>query len=411
MSLCCSASRYHSLDSLRGHMMILGIAIHAMAAYFALPPELEFWDIRDKRPSALFNVIGLFLHSFRLQLFFVLAGFFAAMLIERRGVRAFFSNRVHRIVLPLAAAWLLCYPLIMVGFAYGRAVTQGLPDPWQVGLDALKPGAVNREGPLSHLWFLYYLLYYYLGSIALLLLSRRLPERWKAAATRLFRRSLTARSRWLIFTLPAAGALMLLPNGIIGASTQWMPHWQIMLGYGVFFYFGWFLYGQRDLLPTFQRGAWTMLLLTPPVVLIQFVFGLPRLLEATRAGQFDLILQLIMAFTNALLPCLMVFGLIGLYLKYLDRESATGRYLADASYWMYLAHMPLVIWLQAFLASAPIPGLIKFGLVFGAVTAFTLITYDLFVRSTFIGAVLNGRRMPRALIRPRSAPLRSEAGA
>jgi glucan biosynthesis protein C len=411
MSLCSGASRYHCLDSLRGHMMILGIAIHAMAAYFALPPELEFWDIRDRQPSALLNVVGLFLHSFRLQLFFVLAGFFAAMLIERRGIQTFFRNRVHRIVVPLAVSWLLCYPLIMVGFAYGRAITQDLPDPWQVGLNALQPGAINREGPLSHLWFLYYLLYYYLGSYALLWLSRRLPQRWKTRATHLFRRSLTARTRWLLLCVPAAAALMLLPNGVIGASTQWMPHWQIMLGYGVFFYFGWFLYGQRDLLLTFQRGAWTMVLMTPLIVLIQYVFAMPRLLEATRTGQFDPILQLIMAFTNALLPCLMVFGLIGLYLRYLDRESATGRYLADASYWMYLVHMPLVIWLQAFLADVPIPGLIKFGLVFGSVTALALITYDLLVRSTFIGAVLNGRRMPRALVRPRCAPLRSESRA
>ena len=42
----------------------------------------------------------------------------------------------------------------------------------------------------------------------------------------------------------------------------------------------------------------------------------------------------------------MTLGLIGLFTKLFRRERAWVRYLSDASYWIYLAHMPLVFLLQ-----------------------------------------------------------------
>jgi len=45
----------------------------------------------------------------------------------------------------------------------------------------------------------------------------------------------------------------------------------------------------------------------------------------------------------------MSLGLIGLFHRYFSRPSIRIRWLADASYWMYLAHLPLVILFQSLL--------------------------------------------------------------
>ena len=73
------------------------------------------------------------------------------------------------------------------------------------------------------------------------------------------------------------------------------------------------------------------------------------------------------------------------------------RYLADASYWIYLAHLPLVMALQVAMSRVQWPWFVEFALTLAVAMALLLISYDLFVRNGFIGAWLNGRRKPRGL--------------
>ena len=91
----------------------------------------------------------------------------------------------------------------------------------------------------------------------------------------------------------------------------------------------------------------------------------------------------------------MTYGLIGLFLRYMDRPSPRWRYMADASYWIYIVHVPFVMLLPIVLAGVPLPGVVKFGIVTVMAIGLILVTYHYFVRPTFIGKQLNGRRYPR----------------
>ena len=91
------------------------------------------------------------------------------------------------------------------------------------------------------------------------------------------------------------------------------------------------------------------------------------------------------------------FAIVGLALRYLAGYSAMRRYVADASYWLYLIHVPIVFALQIMLSQLPWPGLLKFALILGISFPLMFASYHYFVRSTFIGGVLNGRRYPRTL--------------
>jgi peptidoglycan/LPS O-acetylase OafA/YrhL len=90
------------------------------------------------------------------------------------------------------------------------------------------------------------------------------------------------------------------------------------------------------------------------------------------------------------------FGLIGLALRFLSGYSATRRYIADASYWLYLIHMPIVLALQILVSQLAWPWWIKFPLILAIAFPIMFASYHYLVRGTFIGAVLNGRRYPRA---------------
>ena len=89
----------------------------------------------------------------------------------------------------------------------------------------------------------------------------------------------------------------------------------------------------------------------------------------------------------------MSFACVGLFRSILSREDRAVRYLSDASYWIYLAHLPLVIITQTVICNWVMPALVKFLLASLFVGAAMLLTYDKLVRYTFIGRFLNGNRL------------------
>jgi peptidoglycan/LPS O-acetylase OafA/YrhL len=102
--------------------------------------------------------------------------------------------------------------------------------------------------------------------------------------------------------------------------------------------------------------------------------------------------RLALAGTCALLASFALFGLLGLALRWCRRERPLLRYLADASYWIYLVHFPLVGLAHVLLVPVPGTALVKFAVVTVLVLALGLSTYQLFVRHTFLGRFLNGTK-------------------
>ena len=75
---------------------------------------------------------------------------------------------------------------------------------------------------------------------------------------------------------------------------------------------------------------------------------------------------------------------IGVFRRVFDKPSQAVRYFADASYWLYLVHLPVVIWLQIAFAELPFHWSLKLIAISILTVGISLVLYDLFVRSTFI---------------------------
>jgi peptidoglycan/LPS O-acetylase OafA/YrhL len=88
----------------------------------------------------------------------------------------------------------------------------------------------------------------------------------------------------------------------------------------------------------------------------------------------------------------MSFGIMGLFRRLLKRENQTVRYLSDASYWLYLTHLPLILAAQVMVRDWPLPAIVKFVLICSTVTGVLLVAYHTMVRFTWIGTMLNGPR-------------------
>ena len=172
--------RYYALDALRGGLMMLGIVLHSAVLYLAAPPVAAPIPT-DPNNAYVFDLIFYFIHSFRMPTFFVLAGFFTALLVERRGLWGTYKNRAARVLAPMLAGIVTVLPLaglFMIDFMLSArfGVHAVLPDVTLLRqlVESIQSAGFPVDQPtLGHLWFLYYLCFFYLLIPACQFLVRR----------------------------------------------------------------------------------------------------------------------------------------------------------------------------------------------------------------------------------------------
>ncbi|HVY82759.1 MAG TPA: acyltransferase family protein [Steroidobacteraceae bacterium] len=382
----------HALDAVRAFALLLGVVHHA--ALFFIPSQLvqpgivPFNDPSSSRLLALVAFVG---HMFRMSLFFLMAGFFARQVIERKGMRAFWTDRLQRILVPLVVSWLILFPMVAAAWNWASE--------HRVRLDAFVDEPLSAASfPLSYLWFLYYLLLIYAAiSAASLVLDRCDREgRVVAAADRALRALF--RSRWhaplALMALLSAGLLAEKDYTIFGGletpNSSLIPQITPLVEYSIAFTFGWLMQRNVDLLDLLRQRWLGYVTAAACATLVAALCPLPIALrmshEAMEAG------RTVFGFAYAFGTWCWTLGITGFALQHLSTESAPRRYVADASYWIYLAHYPVVLALEDALGPFHLHWAIKFPVIVGVTLAITLLSYHYLVRFTFIGRVLNGKR-------------------
>jgi glucans biosynthesis protein C len=374
-----AASRYHALDALRAAMMFLGIYLHAAVAY----SPIGGWPYKPAQlTTALDSSVGL-IHVFRMPVFYVMAGFFAALLLQRYGLRRAADNRLWRIVVPFVVGWILLFPLVMFLAALGRGGADR-------ALDFILSGKFLAYAHPLHLWFLEYLIVLYLLAImAVMAVRLGLPQNVRTVLLRLFRAAVQSPWAPLIFAVPSFLAMLLMKHPWLEDPPSFVPVARIVAAYAIPFAFGLLLYLNTDLLETLSRRAWLYAACAAAASVAYLAsFAIPM--------ERDTAFYVARALHSVAL-WLLIFSVTGLFLRYLGGPSTLRRYLCDSSYFLYIAHMPVLIAFQLLLRDVPLPPLAKIPLALAATIAVLLPLYRYGVRPTFVGAVLNGRRYPGAL--------------
>ncbi|MGV3511529.1 MAG: acyltransferase family protein [Novosphingobium sp.] len=128
--------RLHHLDAARALLLLLGLPFHVAtkAIFESEPPAVDF------QQSMLIGGWASLTHVFRMFAFFMLAGYFAGMIRERNGTKAWLAERTRRLGLPFAAS------LITLGALQFRLQDLLLHKP--------SPSFLGLPLALDHLWFL-----------------------------------------------------------------------------------------------------------------------------------------------------------------------------------------------------------------------------------------------------------------
>ncbi len=396
--------RLHALDAVRAYALLLGVVLHSVAAFLEGYP-IPAWFVES---STTATVIYYAIHMFRMSAFFLIAGFFARMVVERRGARAFIRDRAKRIGIPLFLFGPIVMVMIAVGFAlgalpYGVDYLQQLASEMQTAQEAVfEEGAVPPEAAgggfnTAHLWFLYYLLMFYVVALVIRVLTAR-AEVLMQAIDRIV--AFTMRGTWAPFVVAAP---LIVWFSFHAEWVEWiglpapsflLPDPNALMGYGVAFGFGWLLHRQVPLLFRLQ-DRWPFFLAAAVALTaasIRIVGTTPVWNMSTLNGG-DRFIYIVAYMVG--MWC-WIFGLVGMAVRFLSNESRVNRYLADASYWIYLMHLATIIFFINLLRPLGWHWAVQLLIYVGGSIPILLLSYHYLVRSTWIGAVLNGRRYPRS---------------
>jgi hypothetical protein len=416
-----ASGRIHGLDALRGVLMMLGILLHCALAYM---PGSDWPFVDWTATSGDLKLITDGVHMFRMPGFFLLSGFFGALLWQRRGPRAMLKNRVARIVLPFAVFVVLLWPVIKFCFTFGSGVVEGAEIPLGGALDALREGVFLPEGTM-HLWFLYDLIFVTAAGAAIVALIGRLGLGWPRLLAGVRR---VVESPWLF--LLVLGLLNLLWCAALGwtdipTEDRWVPEQPTIIAYYLLWYgLGWMVFASGAVLSKCKDKAWTLVCIgVLSVVARHMARGYLEAPTATQDGVssvaegspampeqslFNALGELVGglpppdsgiwdlggAFWTSLGLVAFIRGLMGLFLRYAGSGKPIWRYISDSSYWVYLLHLPLAVAVPSVLLGWQVPVFIKYPACVLLVLGMCWLSYDCLIRPTIVGRFLNGRRYP-----------------
>lgn len=359
--------RLHWMDHLRALAMLAGVVFHAALAYS--PLMHGFWPAADRQSSAWVDAVVWGLHLVRMPLFFLVAGFFAAWILARRGGAALARQRLRRIALPFLVAWPLVWWSLSASTEWA-ALNVEHPSPM---LAFIRPWLAMPDAPspppgTAHLWFLYYLLlfgvlHWVARTLELGRIGRWLVDRHPA---------------WLLLGIPVvilpALASVSAPHP---APESLVPQFWAIAFYGAFFAWGTLVHARPDWLDR-CRGLMPGLAIGSVAFYAAFLWRLAVELpvQTTPTASWTV---------AALEACLSVW-LTALCLlagrRLLNRPNAVMRYLAQGSYWTYLIHLPVLFVLQYWLMDLEWAWPLKFLVAVCGTLAACLLSYQMLIRRT-----------------------------
>ncbi|EOC0060889.1 glucans biosynthesis protein MdoC [Cronobacter turicensis] len=369
-----STQREFFLDSIRAWLMLLGIPFHISLIY-----STHQWHVNSLTPSVGLTLFNDFIHAFRMQVFFVISGYFSYMLFLRYPRKRWWKVRVERVGIPmLTAIPLLTLPqFLMLQYVKGRTET------WQTLSGYEKFNTLVWE-LTSHLWFLLVLVVFTTLGLLIFQWVKNAPEAKSAAlAERLTLGKLSA--LFLLFGVAFAALRRLIFIVYAPILSDGLFNFVVMqtLFYSPFFILGALAFKHASLknrFTTFSPGC----ALGAAAAFVAYLLN-------QRYGSGDAWMYETDNVISMLMGLWMVNVVFSLGHRLLNFKSARVTYFVNASLFIYLVHHPLTLFFGAYITPHIHSNALGFiaGLVF--VIGIAVVLYEAHLRIPLLRFLFSGK--------------------
>lgn len=393
-------NRLAGLDRLRTWGTLLVVLLHAGVPYLPEAMPGLAWPVDNHTASPAVAAVFWSIEAMIMPLFFTISGVSTWLLLQERGPDALLRNRYRRLFRPLVTCG---FALLAIEFYIWNLgdVRRGYLT-WRQYFRFSMKDYDSRLWGLGHLWYIEYLLLY---TLILAVAWRYLPVRTGSAET-------TQRSRlsvnYLIVPalccLPVVVILAYHPIIVIGFRHSFLPIPRRFLYFAAYFVAGLALLPLTRQRPRLARNTAWGLTATGLLALPLLVPQIRRWLRETNyMDQMEFLSGATVVPPETasdwwLAVCLSAAAIglsLGLTTLAILSERPTSRWLtycAGAAFWVYLVHHGLLGAVHLLLDNQELDAATKFALSAAIVTALSLLSYELLVRQTWLGRLLNGGR-------------------
>lgn len=328
-----SSQRLHGMDFCRAMFMSLGLFFHCGLIY----GTGHDWRVVSSETHILLALFSNFIHHFRMEAFYLVSGFFY-LLVYRKKIDGFLSERVSRVLIPMLVVG-LTLNILMNGLSYNFSFEWG--------------GAYFNDGKwLGHLWFLGNLVVYFV--LAKPICERLLDQQGDEKP----------RSLKLIMI---AMLILAVTGQIIANHLEWKTVIFINFGYLVY-YFAYFLMGVAAYQ---EKEEFIRMIKLKHFPLFLGTYAVIQVIIKSNVDMSTIMLELLKLVSHfpLMLAAFSILYAIG------NKEHKVIRFFSDASYTIYLLHQPLIIIFYVFIFEH---------IELGAVTEYFMLLALVFMVSSFI---------------------------
>ena len=337
--------RIQYIDHLRNTANGIRLFIHAGVPYMVTVSGM--WPVNEEG-NWFFDFVIFEGHLFVMELFFLVAGFMFTMQYQKVGFKPLVYNRIHRIVRPFLLGMLILMPFVLMLFGLGKYTSYEWLN-YPIIIQAFKDGielGIQNFFPTGHLWFLYYLIQFYILSLIAIRFKvlRFLPpiDLYKFVATACF----------MSFV-----SMYFLEKWIIENPISLLPEFTSFIHFFLFFIGGQLLYKYENQIKRLESKGMKMIGIGLVVGLIS---ACCQLYFEKTDHEFYYLIEFLARATYAVSSYLLAYGTWFYIKKNFTLSSPIAQYLANASYWIYLVNLPIVMFLHLVFLPIPISIFVKF---------------------------------------------------
>lgn len=363
-----TSKRVYFIDWLRIIAVALLIPHHAAITFSYIGDTYVYAPIRDMSPY--FFVQSYFFNIWFMRLLFLVSGFSSWHSLQRRSDTEFLFERITKVIIPLVVGiCVICPPMAFLRARQSYGFTGNF---FSFYPDFFRSFASGKYLGWGHLWFLAYLFVY-----SVLLVCLRIAEKRWGTFTKQYSRIFTKHPG-----IPLLYCILveMVFRPFFPGRQNLYADWANVLIYGFFFYYGYLIAENAELLDRISASVRKTAVIAPCAFIIYLILNAVKLYSAIPDVTSSYPYSLLESFFRGAAEYTWVILILGFARKHMNTDGKIRRYLSSSSFALYLFHYVLLSYVMyALLGTKWNNGLI-FSMGIVITYALFFICYELIIR-------------------------------